>query len=118
MKKAFYLAVLLLVIAQTAFAEQHDIFLEFHRKINPENTHDVNRTPMRLPIEVIYDSEKHIIEVVGNESLEAEVFLYNTNGTLECYSSILNTEIPIMASGTYIIQIHGDGWYAIGEIEA
>ena len=118
MKKAFYLAVLLLVIAQTAFAEQHDIFLELHRRNYPENTQEVNRTPMRLPIEVIYDSEKHIIEVVGNESLEAEVFLYNANGTLEYYSSILNTEIPIMASGTYIIQIQGDGWYAIGENEA
>ena len=40
MKKAFYLAVLLLVIAQTAFAEQHDIFLELHRRNYPENTQD------------------------------------------------------------------------------
>lgn len=61
--------------------------------------------------------DTHKINVVGNESLEAEVFFYNTNGTLEGYSSTLNTDFTVLTSGIYIIQIQGEGWYAEGEIE-
>jgi len=56
MKKAIILVGLLLAMAHTAFAEQRGVFMEFHRTINPEHTRDVNRAPMRLPIEVVYDS--------------------------------------------------------------
>lgn len=59
----------------------------------------------------------HTIEVIGNGSLEAEVFLYNINGTLESYSPILNTDFTVLNLGTYSIQIQGDGWYAEGEVE-
>lgn len=39
MKKAMVLVVLLLTtIAYTAFAEQRGVFMEVHRKINPEKT--------------------------------------------------------------------------------
>ena len=76
-----------------------------------------NRAPMRLPIEVVYDSDTHKIEVIGDESMEAEVFLYNANGSLENYSSLLNTEFTVLTPGIYIIQIEGEGWYAEGEIE-
>lgn len=118
MKKAIILVGMLLTMAHIAFAEQRGVFMEFHHKINPGHTRDVNRAPMRIPIEVVYDSDTHKIEVVGNESLEAEVFLYNAIGTLEGYSSILNTIFTISNSGNYTIQIKGEGWYAEGEIEA
>lgn len=117
MKKVIILAGLLLVMAHTVFAEQHGVFMEFHRKSNPEKNSGVNRSLMRLPIEVVYDSDTHIIKVTGNESLEAEVFLYNANGTLENYSSTVNTDFTVLTPGTYIIQVQGDGWYAEGEIE-
>jgi len=61
--------------------------------------------------------DTHKINIVRNESLEAEVFFYNTNGTLEGYSSTLNTDFTVLTSGIYIIQIQGEGWYAEGEIE-
>lgn len=108
---------LLLVMNYTAFAEQRGIFMDFHGDINPKKDMEVNRTPMKLPIEVIYDSDVHTIEVIGNGSLEAEVFLYNINGTLESYSPILNTDFTVLNLGTYSIQIQGDGWYAEGEVE-
>jgi c-di-AMP phosphodiesterase-like protein len=116
MKKVIVLAGLLLAIAHAAFAEQRGVFMEFHRKINPENSRDVNRALMRLPIEVVYDSDTHKIEINGDESMEAEVFLYNANGTLENYSSSLNTDFTVLTPGTYIIQIQGNGWYAEGKI--
>ena len=72
---------------------------------------------MRLPIEVVYDSDTHKIEVIGDESMDAEVFLYDANGSLENYSSLLNTEFTVLTPGIYNIQIQGDGWYAEGEIE-
>lgn len=117
MKKLIIMAALLLGMAHTAFAEQQGVFMQFHRRINPENTRDVNRAPMRLPIEVVYDSDTHKIEVIGDESMEAEVSLYNANGSLENYSSLLNTEFTVLTPGIYIIQIEGEGWYAEGEIE-
>ena len=107
MKKMIFIAGLLLSMALTAFAEQQGVFMQFHRKINPENSRDVNRAPMRLPIDVVYDSDMHKIEVTGEESIEAEVFLYNTNGSLENYSSSLNTDFTVLNSGIYTIQIQG-----------
>lgn len=117
MKKLIILAALLLGMAHTAFAEQQGVFMQFHRRINPEKNMSVNRAPIRLPIEVVYDSDTHKIEVIGDESMDAEVFLYNSNGALENSSSSLNTEFTVLTPGIYIIQIQGDGWYAEGEIE-
>lgn len=116
-KIAIILAGMLLAITHTVFAEQSVVLMEFHRKINPEKNMNVNRAPMRQSIEVIYDSETHEIKVVGDEAIEAEVFLYKKNGTLENYSSVLNTGFTVLTSGTYIIQIQGTGWYAEGVFE-
>ena len=117
MKKVIIMAGLLLVMAHAAFAEQWGVFMEIHKKSIPEKNMSVNRAPMRLPIEVVYDSDTHKIEVTGDESIEAEVFLYNANGTLEDYSSTLNTDFTILTPGTYTIQIQADECYAEGEIE-
>lgn len=108
---------LLLCMVHIAFAEQHGVYLEFHRKSMPEKNMEVNRAPMRLPIEVIYDSDTCQIEVVGTESLEAEVFLYRANGILEGYSSTLNCEFPVSDPDSYNLKIQGDGWFAEGEIQ-
>lgn len=116
MKKTIVLLGLLLVMNYTAFAEQRAIIMDLHGDINPKKDTEVNRTPMQLPIKVIYDSDMHKIEVIGNGSLEAEVFLYNINGTLEGYSPILDTDFTVLARGTYVIRIQGDKWYAKGEV--
>ena len=116
MKIFFILTGLLLFMAQPALAEQYDIYLEIHQRSNHENDTKVNRAPMLLPIEVVYDSDNHIVKVIGYDSLNAEVFLYDSDGSVEGHSSTLNTEIPVMSSGSHTIQIQGDGWYAEGEI--
>lgn len=117
LKNIIILVGLLLAIVPTAFAEQRGVFMDFHRKINPGKNMQVNRAPMRLPIEVVYDSDTHNIKVTGEKGIEAEVFLYNVNGTLESHSSTLNAEFSVLESDTYTILIQGDGWYAEGEIE-
>lgn len=117
MKKLITLVALLLAMVHTAFAEQHGVFMEFHRKSNPEKNTEVNRSSMHLLIEVIYDSDTHKIKVTGNVTIEVEVYLYKANGTIEDYSPTLNTDFIVLNPGTYIIQIQGDGWYAEGKIE-
>ena len=116
MKKTMILVGLLFAMAHTAFAEQQGVLMDFHRKSIPEKNMKVNRAPMRLPIEVIYDSDTHIIEVIGNESMEAEVFLYDAAGSLEDYSSTLNAHFTVWTPGYYTIRIQGDEWFAEGEI--
>lgn len=66
MRKKIILVGLLLVMAYSAFAEQRGVFMEIHRKSIPEKNLEVNRAPMRLPIEVMYDSDTHTITVTGN----------------------------------------------------
>lgn len=118
MKKTIFAVVLLLAMTLATFAEQRGVFMEFHRKSHPQKNMEVNRAPMRLPIEAIFDSETLKIEVVGNASIDAEVYLYNkANDTLENYSSSLNSVFTVSASGTYIVQLQGEDWYAEGEVE-
>ena len=117
MKKVIILAGLLLVMAHAAFAEQRGVLMEIHNKSIPEKNMSVNRAPMRLPIEVVYDTDTHKIQVIGDEFTEAEVFLYKADGTLENCSSKLNTEFTGLTSGTYSILIQGKEWNAEGEIE-
>jgi len=117
LRKAIILVGLLLAIVPAAFAEQRGVFMEFHRKINPGKNMQVNRTPMRLPIEVVYDTDSHKIQVIGDELTDAEVFLYNADGTLVSSSSKLNTDFTGLTSGTYSILIQAREWYAKGEIE-
>ena len=117
LNKYFILIGLLLIMTCTAFAEQRGVFLQFHRKVNVGKNMKVHRAPLYLPIDVVYDSDVHNIKVVGDKSIEAEVFLYNASGILVCYSSTLDTDIDILLSGTYTIVIQGEGWYAEGEIE-
>lgn len=116
-KTILLIGLLLITMAHTAFAEQRGVFMEFHRKINPGKNMQVNRAPMRMPIEVVYDSDTHNIKVTGEKGIEAEVFLYNVNGTLESHSSTLNAEFSVLESDKYTILIQGEEWYAEGEIE-
>lgn len=117
MKKLFIFAILSFSITLSVFAEQQGVFLEFHRKNNPENNTKVNRSPMRLPIDVLYDTETHIIKIIGDTSLEVEVFLYNNLGEVVDFSTSLDAEFSISSLGTHTIYIQGDNWYAQGNIE-
>ena len=117
MKKIIILAGLLLTMANTVLAEQKGVFMEFHGTINPDKNMEVNRSVMCIPIEVIYDTDTHKVMVLVSESLKAEVYLYNTNGAIEYYSSTVKTEFTIQNTGTFTILIQGDGWYSEGILQ-
>lgn len=115
MKKVIILVALLLTIASTALAEQGGVYMQFHRKINPEKHLKVDRAPMRLPIDVVYDTDALSIEI-SSETIEAEVYVYDSASQLIDYSSTLNTTFYVPTPATYVVVIQGDEWYAEGVI--
>lgn len=118
MKKAIILAGLLLAMAHTAFAEQRGVLMQFHRKSSPSTNTSVNRAPTRLPIEVVYDSDTHKIEVIGDENMDVPIYLYDENGNILNYSPSINTvlDIPNGYSGLISINIEGENWIITGKI--
>lgn len=118
MKKTIILAGLLLfAIAHVALAEKRELPMTFHPGNISGKDMKVDRSPMRLPIDVIYDSDTHTVEVIGGGSIDAEVFIYDAAGSLVHYSSSLNTDFIVSEPASHTIQIQGDGWYAEGYIE-
>lgn len=117
MKKTIILTWLMLIMAFAAMAAENGVFMEFHRMSKPGKHTQVNRAPMRLPIiEVTYDTDAKTVQVIGDESIDAEVFIYNSVGDLVDYSAYLNTTLSVATSGIYTICIQGNGWYAEGKI--
>lgn len=117
MKKTIILTWLTLAMAFNASAVENGVLLEFHRMSKPDTHTKMDRAPMHLPIDVIYDTDAHAIKIVGDESIDAEAYIYDLAGTLEDYSTSLNVTFSISTPGIHIINIQGDGWYAEGRIQ-
>lgn len=121
MKQFLSLILVIIAIAFPSVAQNpkgnspEPVKLEYNRKDNSEKT---LRAPMRINIEVFYDTETHIVEVCGDNEMDAEVYLYNAAGDVVDYSPIVNAEFSITVSGSYTIRIESESWYAIGIIEA
>lgn len=102
-----------------AHAEQENVYVDLLLDGHGTTNTTVKRCPMRLPIEVYYDSKASAIEVRGDVECEAVVYLRDANGNVLAFSSDINTmlEIPQGFSGILLIYIEGDAWTAYGEIE-
>lgn len=118
MKKKFLISALISSIAFVAMAEGERVPVVIEKENLPTENTKVDRAPMRIPVEVYYDRDTRVVEIVGSESVEAEVFLYNATGTLENYSPALNTEFRLISSGEYTVVIQADNWSATGIINA
>lgn len=122
MKKLLLLFVAILAIWSQAFAKESDdtppsqpVGLEFHRFNNPGN--GPHRAPFSLNISVFFDSDLNLLEVLSDDDISAEVFLY-LNDVLINYSSQLNTSFQITnIQGLYKIVIMGDSWEAVGYLQ-
>ena len=116
-KKAITLASLLLAFAMNASAEGYGVFMEINMRNRPDKYLKVNRAPMRISLEVVFDPETKCVTVTGAESMDAEVFLYNASGQIEDYSSSLNSNLMVTSDGYHKLQIEGEDWTAEGVIE-
>ena len=99
------------------YAENESVVIDIYQTGHGDKSTSVRRSPMRIPIDVYYDEDIHRIAVIGDESIDAEVYLLDAEGIIVFHSASLNTNYTFSTPGTYTIQIQGDGWYAEGEIE-
>lgn len=74
MKKLIIFVSMMLTIAFTAPAAENAIFMEYHRDSKSSNR-QVRRTPMYFPIDVLYDFDTHTINIIGDNSVDAEVYI-------------------------------------------
>ena len=114
MKKIALLIGLALTFAPTISAERQDVSMKHQRKSTPDKNTGYNRAPLHLPIDVVFDTDTQTLEVTGDESMDAEVYIYNSDGALEDYSSTINANFVITIPGDHLIHIEGDGWYSDG----
>lgn len=75
-----------------------------------------DRMPMHIDIQAWYDAEAQNIVISYNGDQAGEVYLY-LNGVMAGYSSEINTVFSVSESGLYSIEILGEDWIAIGEIQ-
>ena len=90
--------------------------IEIHGNGAEEQGSSKNRAPMRLNIDVRYDSTTGTVTVIGSYSMEAAVYLHDAYGNVIDYSPSIDACFVISSPGAYVICIQGDGWEAIGEI--
>lgn len=118
MKKYLLVFSVILGFFLNAPAEKKQQRIDVYTIGHDQKSTTVHRAPARIPaIEVYYDSEVQTIEVVGDEYVEAEVFLYDEEGIVVDYSTSLNTIFSVSVSGSYRIHIQSANWYAEGEIQ-
>lgn len=118
MKKMIILTSLMLVMAFSVEAEKKSVPMEYHNEVNSGEKKDVERAPLRLPrIDVAYDTDMHIINIEGEEWIDADVYLYDVSGMLVDYSASLNVMFSITSPGIYIVSIQSENWYAVGTVK-
>ena len=114
MKKIALLIGLMLALAPTISADRQDVDMQYKRTNSPDKNTGRDRAPMHLPIEVVFDTDTHTLEVTGDESMDAEVYIYTSDGALEDYSSTINANFTITIPGDHLVHIEGDGWHSDG----
>lgn len=119
MKGKFILLWLMLAMAFTISAEEKSVFIKIDRKDDSSKHTQVDRAPMRLPLDVVYDTDNFTITVSGDDSLEADVSLADESGNVLEFSSSINTtlSIPDGYNGIIVIRIESADWIGIGKIE-
>lgn len=118
MKKYLLLIGVIISFGIQAFAAKYGVGMEYHQIGYGNKSTTVRRSPLRLPIDVYYNTETHQIEVVGDEELAAQVFLCDENGNTLDYSPYINAVLNVSSNynGLIIIRIEGEDWIATGKI--
>lgn len=116
MKKLLVLIGIFMSMYPTISAEEHGVFMEINMR-NMDSYTKVNRAPKRISLDVVYDTDTQCVSVNGDEGMVVEIFLYNSLGEVEDYSSSMNTTLSISSPGIHRIHIVGEDWDANGTIE-
>lgn len=119
MKYFILLFGLLFGMSLQAIAEKREVKMTIVRKGNDQRDMIIHRSPMQLPVEINYDSETGIVEITGDDELEAQISLTDESGNTLAFSPTINTvfEVPTGYTGILLIYIETEDWTATGEIE-
>lgn len=112
------LAALFIIECFQAHAEKRSVVLERYLTGHVDRSKTVRRSPMQIPLDVIYDDESRQIEICGVEEMDIQVYLYDEKENPIAYSSTINStlDIPDGYSGIISIKIEGESWIATGII--
>ena len=110
MIKKLILLSAMLFLSKPIFAEEKFIPIEIHKEKDNSGNKQWERSPMNIPIVIIYDTNSHIVLVEGYDNIEATVFLYDEFGNILDSSSTINTEFMLHDGCVYSIVIQGCGW--------
>ncbi|MBD5273883.1 MAG: hypothetical protein HDS36_03425 [Bacteroides sp.] len=114
LKRSLFVSVILFGLL-TVNAEKRKINIQGAPKKQTSNK--VQRAPMAIVVEAVYDSDTMTIEVSCSSPLEGEVFVYDASDILEDYAPCLNSILSVTNSDYHTIVIEGDDWIATGVIE-
>lgn len=117
MKKLLLLIGVILSIAIPASAEKDGILMTIYKKGHVDKSTTVHRAPLRLPIEVVYDSDAQTICVYTDSNLEGEVCLYHDGTPIDSSTEINVTFSLPFTYGEYTVMISGDWWEATAVLE-
>ena len=117
MKKFILLFLMAVAMATSAFSTKRAVPMKAHESGCLKDLGEVDRNPIYIPIAVYYDSDTNTIDVwCDDDNIQAEVFVYVENGTMEAYSPYMNISLQLSSSGSHTILLKGDGWEAEGFI--
>lgn len=110
MKQKYILALMIAAFALPGFGDT--VPVDYRKKGGWGDPTSRPRVPARIPeVGVAYDSGTHELEVVCEAQTTGQVYLYDLDGTLEGYSSVLNCTIEVPATGTvHVLHIEGGTW--------
>ena len=105
MKYFILLFGLLFGMSLQAIAEKREVKMTIVRKGNDQRDMIIHRSPMQLPVEINYDSETGIVEITGDDELEAQISLTDESGNTLAFSPTINTvfEVPTGYTGILLI---------------
>lgn len=114
MKKLILSITLVLCAILSGFAEKEGVYTTFHKYGNPQTSGAVERKPAKVNVEIYYDNDENLLEIIADDGIIAEIFVYNSDNELELYSPEVNTVLEVASNGTHRVVVKSQYWYLEG----
>lgn len=117
MKKVVTLLIMLIGLAASQYihADSQPVV------VSPKDKHSSNkpqRIPLHLPLEVVYNDDEQTVEVIADETLHANVYLYYNDELVDSSYEINCSFTLPYTQGPYTILIDSENWIAEAYITA
>ena len=120
MQKLFFIIVCIFTLTSGTYAAKKDVLFEFYKNGKRNENTQVDRTVIRFPnIIAVYDDTDKTINIMGDEDIEASIYILDNELNIVDYSNSINTifYLPISSQHFFYVYIEGDIWCAYTIIE-